>query len=347
MNPKKHSALMCLVEGMSQAETARHLNVRANTISRWLAEPEFSEQLHVFQQKALEVVSGRLAVMMADATQCLHDAMMDVENPSSVRVNAAKALVARGLQATELSVRLKHQELEWQRKMTLLAEKDERDSEYRKILGYTSRYRSWTEDANFLRKLDANRADWDDHRMARRRRNDDSDDDLDSDYDDDPAEEPLDVLSQGSFDKVDDDFLAAWRDNIVSTQVVDINDALMIMKQWKAAPELTERKENQNIHKIGWPSYLILNRTIQHLVDGYLSTMATSSGKPSPVHVFYMELSREEEKEVLAALTPRGDDQNTALQVSKVRSEALHESYCRERQQSSEALKRAGSQAEI
>ena len=113
---------------MSPAETARTIDVRPNTITRWLADPKFFDKLTEIQQKVLEVAAASLVSKFPEAIQCLYDLMNDAKSPPSVRANAAKAIIDRGLRAAELSARLRHQELEWIRDMTLNAEKRRDDS---------------------------------------------------------------------------------------------------------------------------------------------------------------------------------------------------------------------------
>ena len=307
MNPKKHSALMCLIQGMSPAETARNLNVRPNTISRWLAEPEFSEQLQIFQQKALEIIAGRLAAMMPEAIQCLHDLMVDAKNPPSVRVNAAKALVDRGVKTAEVSTGLRHRELEWQRKMTLHAEEDAKVRQLFEMRGFNPQYQDWTQAAGFLRKLDANKAYWEDRRATRRRRNADDDDDLDSDYDDDSLDELLDVLSHGSVDNPlgntvddpvverDEDYMARWRDRIVRTDQIDIDVLMVIPNNWRNTPNTETPARNLPI---------VVNEISGHIVDGHARAQQYLNAGKLEVTVDYVRLSEEEEKEALAALAP-------------------------------------------
>ena len=128
MRPKQHVALVCLVQGMSPAETARTIGVRPNTITRWLADPKFFDKLSEIQQKVLEVASASLVSKFPEAIQCLYDLMSDANSPPSVRANAAKAIIDRGLRAAELGARLRHQELEWIRDMTLKRGKRRGDS---------------------------------------------------------------------------------------------------------------------------------------------------------------------------------------------------------------------------
>ena len=321
MNPKKHSALLCLIQGMSQAETAQQLDVRPNTISRWLADPEFAEQLHLFQQKALEVASAALTAKYPEAIECLYDSMNDNENPPSVRVNAAKALIDRGLRAADLSARLRHQELEWLRKMTLQAEKDAHDREFQRLFGTEPQYRDWTEAASFLRKRGANGAYWGDYRAKRDKP--DRDDDYDDNHGDGSLGELIEALSEGSVDSPvnnsaddqpannpDEDYLARWRDKIVRTENADPADLLNNPNNWQLPPNTKIEVGNASFNDTVRSRPIIVIETSGHIVDGHKHVQQALHAGQQTVTVAYVRLSQEEEEQVLADLTPNDDDQN-------------------------------------
>ena len=308
MNPKKHSALVCLLKGMSQAETARQIDVRPNTLSRWLADPKFSEQLRSFQQAALEVASAVLIAKYPEAIQCLYDLMTDTKSPPSVRANAAKALLDRGIRFSELSARFRQENLEWLRTMTLYAENDEQDRLIAEMGGEILKHKfdSWTKSAGFLRKRDANKAYWDDYRAKRDKRNHDNglDDDHDDGYDHD--DDHGDDLN----DSHDDDHMARWRDKIVGTEEVDLDDLLINPNNWRYPPSHQTDLLNAIRNEAGRARPIIVNKISGLILDGHAYAQQALHTGQETVTVAYVKLSQEEEKQVLADLTPLDDDQD-------------------------------------
>jgi ParB-like chromosome segregation protein Spo0J len=97
-----------------------------------------------------------------------------------------------------------------------------------------------------------------------------------------------------------------WRNRIVGHAEVEPQTLVANPQNWRLHPESQRRTLRAVLDSIGWVGQVIVNRVTGHIVDGHLRVEeAIARGEPT-VPVELVELSLDEERQVLATLDPIG-----------------------------------------
>jgi hypothetical protein len=109
LTPKQHKAIAALFLCRTQAEAAESAGVSERTLRNWLEQDEFSRALLDRGRRIVSHSSARLKDLTGQAVDVLQSIMVDVNQPGSARVNAAKAIIElahKAIETEDFSVRL-------------------------------------------------------------------------------------------------------------------------------------------------------------------------------------------------------------------------------------------------
>lgn len=98
----------------------------------------------------------------------------------------------------------------------------------------------------------------------------------------------------------------AWSNRIVGYGELSPRDITRHDKNWKDHPSLQAERMEGILEQIGWVQTVIVNRTTNKMIDGHLRvSLAEQCGEDS-IPVTFVELTEEEELNVLATFDPIG-----------------------------------------
>jgi hypothetical protein len=109
--------------------------------------------------------------------------------------------------------------------------------------------------------------------------------------------------------------IKAWRNRIVGSGIEPAGSFLANDKNWRVHPKPQQDALGGVLSEVGWVQQVIVNKrtseqwgkdqNVETLVDGHLRvTLALRAGEETEVPVLYVDLTPEEEDEVLATLDP-------------------------------------------
>ena len=90
-----------------------------------------------------------------------------------------------------------------------------------------------------------------------------------------------------------------WQNRIVGHAQVDPRKVVPSDKNWRKHPTLQQRTMGNMLDRIGWVNDLLVNRRTGKLLDGHLRLSLALEKGESVVPVKYVDLSEEEENDVL------------------------------------------------
>jgi uncharacterized protein (UPF0147 family) len=98
------------LESPTIQQAAKVAGIGEVTLWRWLQIPEFKEAYREAKKKTVSQAINRLQQLTGEAVETLRTIMNDNENPSNVRVTAAKTIIEQSIKATELEELLRRVE---------------------------------------------------------------------------------------------------------------------------------------------------------------------------------------------------------------------------------------------
>ncbi len=99
---------------------------------------------------------------------------------------------------------------------------------------------------------------------------------------------------------------AGWQNRIVAHAEVDPAELVANPLNWRLHPRAQQQAITAVLGDIGWVDDVIVNRTSGHILDGHLRVELALARHESTVPVKFVELTSEEEREVLATFDPIG-----------------------------------------
>ena len=99
---KKEAAIAALLTQKNVEEAARAVGVSANTLLRWMKEPDFQAAYREARRAAYSQAVAKLQQGATAAATTLLKVMLDPGTPASVRVRAAEAIINHSSKAIEI-----------------------------------------------------------------------------------------------------------------------------------------------------------------------------------------------------------------------------------------------------
>src|SRR2546422_356990 len=99
---KKEQAIAALLSHRNVEEAARAIRISANTLQRWIKEPEFDAAYREARRTAFWQSLARLQDGAGAAVTTLLKIMLDTNAPAGTRLRAAEVVLERGGQALEM-----------------------------------------------------------------------------------------------------------------------------------------------------------------------------------------------------------------------------------------------------
>jgi hypothetical protein len=99
---KKEQAIAALLSHRNVEEAARAAGLSANTLQRWIKDPEFDAAYREARRTAFEQSIARLQDGAGAAVTTVLKIMLDTNAPAGIRLRAAEVVLERGAQAIEM-----------------------------------------------------------------------------------------------------------------------------------------------------------------------------------------------------------------------------------------------------
>jgi len=99
---KKEQAIAALLVHRSIEEAARAAGIGANTLLRWMKEPEFDEAYRRARRDAFGQGTARLQQAAGAAVSSVLKIMVDQHTPASTKLRAADLVLSHGAKAIEI-----------------------------------------------------------------------------------------------------------------------------------------------------------------------------------------------------------------------------------------------------
>jgi len=99
---KQEEAIAALLTQRNIEEAAKAIGVSANTLLRWMKEPEFQKAYREVRRQAFGQSIARLQQATGAAATTLLKIMVDQSAPASTRVRAAEAIFSHAAKAIEI-----------------------------------------------------------------------------------------------------------------------------------------------------------------------------------------------------------------------------------------------------
>jgi len=92
-----------------------------------------------------------------------------------------------------------------------------------------------------------------------------------------------------------------WKNRMVAEGERSAKDFNLNALNWRTHPDLQREAMNAILKEIGWVQRVLVNRTTGNVIDGHLRVEeALKNGEDTPVPYVEVELSEEEERQILA-----------------------------------------------
>jgi hypothetical protein len=101
---KMEQAIVALISHRSIEEAARDVGVSANTLGRWMKEPEFKEAFRRARRAVFSHAVGRLQDAMGAAATTVLKIMLDTSVPPATRLRAAEVVLNLATKADEIAM---------------------------------------------------------------------------------------------------------------------------------------------------------------------------------------------------------------------------------------------------
>jgi transposase-like protein len=99
---KMEQAIAALLSHRSVEEAARAVGISANTLLRWMKEPEFEAAWREARRTAFSQAIGRLQDFTDAAVKTVLKIMLDPNAPAGTRLRAAEVVLEQGTKASEM-----------------------------------------------------------------------------------------------------------------------------------------------------------------------------------------------------------------------------------------------------
>ncbi len=99
---KMEQAIAALLSHGSIEAAASAVGINANTLLRWMKEPEFDAALREARRIALSRAIGRMQDASGAAAATVLKIMLDPKVPAGIRLRAAEAVLEQAIKATEM-----------------------------------------------------------------------------------------------------------------------------------------------------------------------------------------------------------------------------------------------------
>ncbi len=99
---KIEQAIAALLSHRSIEDAAREVGISANTLQRWIKEPEFQDELRKARQAVFTHAIGRLQDAAGAAVSSLLRIMMDMSTPAATRLRAIEMVLEQAAKAGEM-----------------------------------------------------------------------------------------------------------------------------------------------------------------------------------------------------------------------------------------------------
>lgn len=130
------------------------------------------------------------------------------------------------------------------------------------------------------------------------------------------------------------DEVQAWRNRIVGSGELLVQDALFNPDNWRIHPRQQQEAVEEVLDKVGWVQQVVVNKRTNRLVDGHLRVTLADRRGEAVVPCIFVDLTEEEEKLVLASLdsttslaVPDSDKLNELIESIGVQEGALGELF--------------------
>jgi len=103
---KQKKALTAMLGGSNKGQAAAAAGVTARTMSRWMAQPEFTDMLHSEAETAVHAARRRLSLSLDLAIDAIHQTLTEPILDASItqaRLRAAQMAIDAGLKLIETS----------------------------------------------------------------------------------------------------------------------------------------------------------------------------------------------------------------------------------------------------
>ena len=94
------------------------------------------------------------------------------------------------------------------------------------------------------------------------------------------------------------------KNRIVGQEEVNPEELLAHPFNWRVHPKEQQKALQSSLDKIGWVKQVIVNKKTNHVVDGHLRVNIALRNGEEKIPVVYIDVSKEEEKIILASLDP-------------------------------------------
>ena len=99
---KKEEAIAALLTQRNIEDAAKHIDISANTLLRWLKVPEFAAAYREARRAAYGQCIARLQQASSAAVSTLLKVMVDPSAPASTKVRAADSIMSHAAKAIEI-----------------------------------------------------------------------------------------------------------------------------------------------------------------------------------------------------------------------------------------------------
>ena len=99
---KKEEAIAALLTQRNIEDAAKHIDISANTLLRWLKVPEFAAAYREARRAAYGQCIARLQQASSAAATTLLKIMLDSNAPASCRIRAADSVMSHAAKAIEI-----------------------------------------------------------------------------------------------------------------------------------------------------------------------------------------------------------------------------------------------------
>src|SRR5215471_2921379 len=106
---KKEEAIAALLTQRNIEDAAKHIDISANTLLRWLKVPEFAAAYRQARRAAFSQSIARLQQATSAAVSTLLKVMVDPSTPAATKVRAADSVLghaARGIEIEDIEARV-------------------------------------------------------------------------------------------------------------------------------------------------------------------------------------------------------------------------------------------------
>ena len=98
----------------------------------------------------------------------------------------------------------------------------------------------------------------------------------------------------------------AYENRIIGTGTEHPEQLLANPNNWRIHPKSQQDAVESSLDGVGWVQHIIVNQRTGHVVDGHMRASVAISRNEQEVPVVYVDLTDEEERQILATYDPIG-----------------------------------------